>query len=210
MAVCENYYVVVQRINIVQWWNWWFTPCSSEAKSHAVPQPYNMECPKKGFKFVLFHKSWSWTPRQSAYRCGKTHSCRQTIRSSGNGIWLRNKWACWIWMYRHVSDVIRLKTNLPHTGHHTRANREQGFPQLVQMKESNHAKSHKRDVFPQWDTLKGRTHEGCYSYMCMCVRIDPGHVHGIRLSWEICSKLDFKQNWACFNEVAIRSAGLQP
>lgn len=128
---------------------------------------------------------------------GKTHSCPQTIWSSGNGICLRNKRACWIWMYRHVSDVIGLKTNLPHTGHHTRANREQGFPQLLQMEESNHAKSHKRDVFPQRDTLKGRTCGGCYSYMCMCVRIDPGHVHRIRLSWEICSKLDFKQYWAC-------------
>lgn len=49
-------------------------------------------------------------------------------------------------MYRHVSDVIRLKTNLLHTGHHTSANTEQGFPWLVQMKESNHLITH--NLFP--------------------------------------------------------------
>lgn len=56
--------------------------------------------------------------------------------------------ACWIWMYCHVFDIICLKTNFLHTGHHTSANREAGFPWLQQMKESNQPNSHKKSRFP--------------------------------------------------------------
>lgn len=91
-----------------------------------------------------------------------------------------------------VSKPILLRTRL------SCANRELGFPRPVQMKESNHLKTHKRAVFPL-----GLAEEMDLCNMVvihtepMCACIDLRHVHSFQLSWEICSKLDFKQAWVC-------------
>lgn len=104
--------------------------------------------------------------------------------------------ACWIWMYCHVFDIICLKTNFLHTGHHTSANREAGFPWLQQMKESNQPNSHKKSRFPFWGPLR-RKSTAVIPTVHTCVCIDHANVRGIQASWEISSKLDFKQTWPC-------------
>lgn len=138
-----------------------------------------------------------WKEWKNGYRCRKIILFSDQIPPVGMHLPLLHE-ACWIWMYRHVPDVICRKTNLLHTDHRTSANRERGFPWLAQMKECNHLKTHKTSSSPSgalWGD--GPVQARLLFILRVCLCIDLAHVHGIWPSWEICSKLDFKQTWVC-------------
>lgn len=119
---------------------------------------------------------------------------------------------CYIWMYRHASYLRSASNPICFTLTIRQTQTEHGFPWLVQIKGSNHLKTHKKSHFP-CGALRGDgpVQAQLLFTVCVCVGvcIDLAHVHGIQLSWEICSKLNFKQTWVylmrCWSGVQVCS-----
>lgn len=112
------------------------------------------------------------------------------------------KRAYWIRMYCHVFLVICRKINLVRSDHQGSANREQVLPCQLQMKESNHLNSHKKNNFlllPSEDTQ-----------LCACVCIltpkcplDPGILGNFL-------QIGLQVDMRVLNEVLISSTALEP